>query len=52
MLPDMDPPTALAVASKSTARRFPPTSVPPSRAGDVDLADPAVTVALLGYPDS
>ena len=48
VLPDVDPATALAVGLKVDVEALPPSVIAALRAGEVDLKDPAVTIALLG----
>jgi mono/diheme cytochrome c family protein len=47
VIPAVDPATALAVGLKVDVDALPPTVMDALRAGQVDLKDPAVTVALL-----
>jgi len=47
VLPAVDPATALAVGLKVDVEALPPAVIDALRAGQVDLTDPAVTVALL-----
>lgn len=47
VIPTVDPATALAVGLKVDVEALPPAIVDALRAGQVDLTDPAVTVALL-----
>jgi mono/diheme cytochrome c family protein len=47
VIPAVDPATALAVGLKVDVEALPPAIVEALRAGQVDLTDPAVTVALL-----
>jgi mono/diheme cytochrome c family protein len=48
VIPTVDPATALAVGLKVDVDALPADVIAALRAGQVDLADPAVTVALLG----
>jgi mono/diheme cytochrome c family protein len=48
VLPAVSPATALAVGLKVDVEALPAAAIAALRAGEVDLADPAVTVALLG----
>ena len=47
VLPQVDPQTALAVGLKVDSEALPAEVIAAIRAGDVDLTDPAVTIALL-----
>ena len=47
VIPTVDPATALAVGLKVDVEALPPVIIDALRAGQVDLTDPAVTVALL-----
>lgn len=48
VLPSVDPATALAVGLKVDVDALPPSIIAALRAGQVDLKDPAITIALLG----
>ena len=48
VLPNVDPATALAVGLKVDVDALPPSVIDALRSGQVNLKDPAVTIALLG----
>ena len=48
VLPNVDPATALAVGLKVDVEALPASVITALRSGQVDLKDPAVTIALLG----